>query len=141
MLRYPVVLEPDDNGTTLVSFPDFPEAHTFGRHETDALRRAVDALETVIMAYMEKQRDIPAPSAVRRRHSITLPALSEAKVALYQEMRKSRIRRADLARRLGWQTIEVDHLLDLNHPSRLDQIEAALRALNKRLSIQIHDAA
>src|SRR5262245_43037678 len=27
---YPVVLEKDDNETILVSFPDFPEVHTFG---------------------------------------------------------------------------------------------------------------
>ena len=30
MLAYPVVLEPDDNGTLLVTFPDVPEAVTFG---------------------------------------------------------------------------------------------------------------
>lgn len=30
MLRYPARLERDTNGTILVSFPDVPEAHTFG---------------------------------------------------------------------------------------------------------------
>ncbi|MCC2665482.1 MAG: type toxin-antitoxin system HicB family antitoxin [Geminicoccaceae bacterium] len=47
MLAYPVVLEPDDNGTLLVTFPDVPEAVTFGEDEGDALKRAVDALETM----------------------------------------------------------------------------------------------
>lgn len=36
---------------------------------------------------------------------------------------------------------QVDRLLDLNHASRLDQLEAAFVTLNKRLSIQIVEAA
>jgi len=30
MVRYPVRVAEDDNNTILVTFPDFPEAHTFG---------------------------------------------------------------------------------------------------------------
>ncbi len=29
MVKYPVTLKLDTNGTLLVSFPDVPEAHTF----------------------------------------------------------------------------------------------------------------
>ncbi len=141
MLRYPIVLEPDTNGTKLVSFPDFPEAHTFGDDESEALVRAIDALETILMAYIETQRDIPSPSPVRGRRCVTLPALTEAKLALYKAMRAAGIGKAQLARRLGWHMSQVDRLLDLNHTSRLDQIESALAALKKRLSIEIHDAA
>ena len=36
MVRYPINLEPDDNGTLLVSFPDFPEPT---RSEVIAKRR------------------------------------------------------------------------------------------------------
>jgi antitoxin HicB len=36
MLAYPIVLEPDDNGTLLVTLPDVPEAVTFGEDEADA---------------------------------------------------------------------------------------------------------
>jgi len=50
MLAYPVVLQPDHDGTLLVTFPDVPEAATFGQDEGDALRRAVDALETMLAA-------------------------------------------------------------------------------------------
>jgi antitoxin HicB len=46
MLRYPVILEPDTNDTIQVSFPDAPEAHTFGEDEGEALMHAVDALES-----------------------------------------------------------------------------------------------
>ncbi len=61
-MRYPVKLKRDTNGTILVGFPDFPEAHTFGEDNQDALLRAVDALETVIQAYMADRRPIPSPS-------------------------------------------------------------------------------
>ena len=62
MLKYPVILEPDDNDTILVSFPDFPEAHTYGKTEAEALSRAIEAIETVLIAYMADRRSIPAPS-------------------------------------------------------------------------------
>jgi hypothetical protein len=35
----------------------------------------------------------------------------------------------------------VDRLLDLRHRSRLDQLEAAFRALGKQLHVEIRDAA
>ena len=40
MLRYPVKLTPDDNGTILVTAPDLPEVSTFGEDATNALVRA-----------------------------------------------------------------------------------------------------
>jgi antitoxin HicB len=42
---------------------------------------------------------------------------------------------------LGWHGPQIDRLLDLNHASRLDQIEAALAALGKRLTLDLADAA
>jgi antitoxin HicB len=62
MLRYPIVLEWDDNGTLLVSFPDIPEAHTFGEDEADALARAQDALATALDARIRDHESIPRPS-------------------------------------------------------------------------------
>jgi antitoxin HicB len=142
MLQYPVILERDTNHTILVSFPDVPEAHTFGEDEEEALMQAVDALETALSIYVDDRRDIPKPSPVKRRGKVVvLPALTEAKLALYETMRKSRVGKAELARRLNCHLPQVDRLLDLNHSSRLDQLEAAFRVLGRRLSIEICDAA
>lgn len=142
MLSYRAILERDTNDTILVSFPDFPEAHTFGDDERDALARAADLLEDVLADYIENRRDVPAPSKVRKRdRHVTLPVLTEAKVSLYQEMRASGARKAELARRLGCNMRQVDRLLDIHDASRLDQIEAAFAALNKRMVIEIRDAA
>lgn len=142
VLRYPATLERDSNDTILVSFPDFPEAHTFGDDDNEALARAADLLEDVLADYIENRRDIPPPSKARKQdRTIDLPILTEAKVRLYREMRAFGIRKAELARRLGCHMRQVDRLLDLRHASRLDQIEAAFGALRKRIVIEIRDAA
>lgn len=141
MLRYPVKLQRDTNGTTLVSFPDVPEAHTFGEDREEALARAEDALETALIGYMEDRLPIPKPSPSKRGPFIVVPALAEAKLALYSAMRAGRISKSELARRLNCHLPQVDRLLDLRHGSRLDQLEAAFRVLGKQLSVQILDAA
>ncbi len=138
-MDYPMLLERDDNKTILVSFPDFPEAHTYGDTEAEALARAEDALATVVDAYMKDRRDIPLPSATIAKHRVTMPALMEAKIALYESMRRAHVTKAELARRLKWHPPQVDRLLAMRHGSRLDQIERALQVLGKRLVVGVED--
>ena len=141
MLAYPVVLELDDNGTVLVTFPDVPEAVTSGEDEGDALKKAVAALETMLAARVAAREDVPLPSAARGQPCAILPALTTAKVLLYRAMRESGVSEAELAQRLGWHHPQIERLLDLDHRSRLDQNETALAALGKRLDIRMSDAA
>jgi antitoxin HicB len=136
---YPVTLEHDDNKTILVSFPDFPEAHTFGTDESDALAHARDALASAIDAYIKDKRDIPLAAALVTKHRITVPALIEAKVRLYETMRTSKIGKAELGRRLGWHLPQVDRLLAMSHGSKLEQLESAFGALGKRLVVVVED--
>src|SRR5688572_23131180 len=125
-LTYPVVLRPDDNDTFLVSFPDFPEAHTFGETKEEALERAQDALATAIDAYIADRRAIPSPSPIRnKRLTVTLPLLMATKVALYSAMRETGVGKAELARRLDVHLPQVDRLLDVRHSSQLGQLESA----------------
>jgi antitoxin HicB len=142
MLRYFAKLGRDDNGTVLVTFPDFPEAHTFGANEADALKRAADALATAIQGRITDRRALPAPSKPRRGyHPIRLPALIHAKLELYRAMLETSMRKAELARRLNVHAPQIDRLLDLDHDSRLDQIEKAARALGRELHIEMKKAA
>jgi antitoxin HicB len=141
MLAYPLVLEPDDNGTLLVTFPDVPEAVTFGEDEADARKRAVDALETMLAARIADEQDVPLPSPAGQRPCAVLSGLVTAKVLLYRAMREAGVGSEELARRLGWRSAQVERLLDLGHASRLDQIETALAALGKRLDVRMSDAA
>ena len=101
MLRYHVKLSRDTNDTVLVEVPDVPGALTFGQDREEALLRAPDAIETVLIGYMSDRRDIPKPRAGAKGPFATLPALTEAKLALYTAMRTAKVSKAELARRLN----------------------------------------
>ena len=138
MLAYPIRFRPDED-TVLVTAPDFPELTSFGVDEPDALLHAVDALEEAIAARMAARQDIPPPS--RGRRHVTLTTQTSLKVLLYQEMRRRGISKAQLARRLSWHPPQVDRLLNLNHASRLDQVDAAFAALGARIKVAVTEAA
>lgn len=138
-MDYPVTLARDDNDTILVSFDDFPEAHTFGATEAEALSHAQDALATAIDAYIKDRRDIPLPSARVSRHRVTMPARVETKIRLYESMRKAKISKSELARRMDVHLPQIDRLLTVTHASRFDQIESAFAAMGKRLVVGVED--
>jgi antitoxin HicB len=69
-----------------------------------------------------------------------VPLLVGLQVDLYRALRESGLTRAELARRLGWNRNSVDRLFDVNHASRLEQIEAALGALGYRIDARLTPA-
>ncbi len=138
-MEYPITLTRDTNGTVLVSFVDFPEAHTFGDDIADALRQAPDALATVIDAYIKDRRDLPLPAAGIAKYRVTVPALIEAKMRLYETMRASKVGKSELAKRLKWHLPQVDRLLAMRHGSKLEQLESAFQAMGKRLVFGLED--
>ncbi|MBF0178370.1 MAG: type II toxin-antitoxin system HicB family antitoxin [Magnetococcales bacterium] len=140
MWDYPVELTNDD-GTVLVSFPDVPEAHTFGEDNAEALLRARDALETALEFYIDDRKPLPKPSPADGRPTVRPEALTCAKLAVYQAMQETGVRKAELAQRLHWHLPQVDRILNLRHASRLDQVEMALEALGKRIVLSVQDAA
>ena len=143
MLLYPATIRPDGDGF-VVLFPDIPYAHTNGNSRADALANAPDALHAAISMLVEKNMDIPNPSKPRGKSTplIGLPsAIVDAKAELYRALRSAGVRKAELARRMGIHKQQVERLLDLDHGSRIEQLEAAFAALNMRLTIDIQHAA
>ena len=132
MLAYPITLEEDD-GAVLATSPDFPELTTFGDDREEAVTRAAEALEEAIAARIHNRRNIPPPSG-GAAYAI-LPTLTSVKVMLYQSMRDQGITKAELARRLGWHLPQVDRVLDVQHRSWLDQMDAALGAIGRQLHV------
>ena len=132
MLAYPIALE-DDDGSVLATSPDFPELTTFGDDREEAVARAAHALEEAIAARIHDRRDVPSPS--QGENYAVLPTLTSVKVMLYQEMREQGVGKAELARRLGWHMPQVDRVLDVQHRSRLDMMDAALGAIGRRLHV------
>ncbi len=52
--------------------------------------------------------------------AITFSALESAKLGQYQAMTEQGVRKAELARRLGWHVPQVDRRFELPHASKLD---------------------
>ena len=137
MFDYPVTLTPDE-GTVLVTFVDIPEAITFGADEDEALLNAMDALETGLSFYLDARKPLPAASKAKRGQKTVRPtALECAKLGVYQAMTEQGMKKAELARRLGWHMPQVDRLFDLRHASKMDQIEAAAGVLGKRVLVEV----
>ena len=137
MFNYPVTLTPDD-GTILVTFADVPEAITFGADEQEALMQAVDALESDLSFYVDARQSLPLPSKAKRGQKTVSPsALECAKLGVDQAMMAQVIRKAELARRLGWHMPQVDRLFDLRHASKFEQIQTAAAVLGKRLVLRV----
>ena len=143
MLEFRALFEPADEGGFVITFPDFCWGVTQGDDEEEGQQIAVDALAMIVNDYIERGERIPTPLNVRGRkyRAIRLPAIQEAKTLLYQAFTDSGLRKAELARRLGIAKTNVDRLFDLHHHTRLDQLEAAFRALGKELTINVRDAA
>lgn len=133
MHGYPVKLRKDGE-FILVTFPDIPEAITYGKNRAEALEMAKEALEVSMDFYFEDQRPVPMPSQPKRGQAIVeLPLSVMAKVLLLNEMLRQKVRPIELARRIGTTKQEVNRLTDLKHATKIDRIDVALRALGKKL--------
>ncbi len=142
MFAYPARFTPEPEGGFTVTFRDVPEAITWDETRDKAARMAVDALETALSDYVDGRHPLPSPSVPEDGEvAISLSPLGTAKVGLYRAMQTQGVGKAELARRLQCHLPQVDRLLDLTHRSKLEQLELALAAVGKRLTVDVADAA
>lgn len=138
MLKYPVTLAPDTNGSVLASVPDLPWVNSVGESEGDALRNVIDAIRSALEIYFSERMQVPLPTPpMPGQRTVSLPTLESAKLLLWNEMLSQNLKEADLAQRLNVQAAEITLLFDLNHASRLDFVEQAARALGKSLELAL----
>ena len=130
MYDYPVTLTPLDNGDVMASFPDVPEAMTYGENKAFALEWAQDALHVALAGYMDDHMDIPVPSAPAPGQPTVSPSPMVAlKLALYQAMRDQGVSQLRLAGLLHCDARQVRRLLDLDHQSTVNQLMDAAEVL------------
>jgi hypothetical protein len=86
---------------------------------------------------MADGREVPEPKG-KRSVLVTLPMQTSLKVELYRLLTRENVTRAELMRRLNWKRESVDRLFRLNHATRLEQFDAAFRALGHRVGISVH---
>lgn len=141
-MRYawPYNLTPQPEGGFTVTFPDIPEAITQGDTEAEAAVMAEDALVTALSFYADGGEVLPQPSPAHGRPLAYVPPLVAAKLALHDAMAVADVSNVALARLLGTDEKAVRRLRDPLHKSGIDQVDAALRALGKRIGVTVEAA-
>ena len=133
---YPYEID-TENGTRIVSFPDVPGALTQVDHGDDFNALVSDCLLAALGGYAALRQRPPRPSPARGRPVVALDVLMAAKLALLSAMIDAGISNVELARDLGVSEKAVRRLLDPDHHSRIDGIEAALACLGQRLELAV----
>jgi antitoxin HicB len=137
-MRYPLRLIPDTGGGFVVEYPDFPFVHSVGDTEEEALREAVDGIESGIAFFFDEHRPVPMPSEPGSgEKTVTLSAVVAAKVLLHNEMLAQGVKKAELARRLDLAPPNVERIFRVRHKTRFETLEAALACLGKKLDVSI----
>jgi antitoxin HicB len=139
---YPATFQPDRKGRPVVSFPDFPHAHTDGKDQIEAMEEAMDCLGSVIAQRIADREGVPTPSRLKRgQRLVPVPFWIAGKLAVYLAMRQKRVSQSELARRLGVRETVVRRMLDPDHDTRSEKLQTALEALGKRMVVGVENAA
>jgi antitoxin HicB len=133
---YPYETKRDGN-SIVVLFPDVPGASTQVDPGEEFQAMVQDCLVAALGGYVILRRAPPRPSAVRDRPAVTLDILTSAKLALAMVMSDENVNNVELAKRLGVNEKVVRRLLDLDHISRIDRLEAALRHFEIELLLSV----
>lgn len=140
MYQYPLELHEESTGVWL-SCPDIPEMNASGDNLDEALSEALDGMESALSLYVDQRRKIPQASAPRTGDKVLrLPALTVAKIMLWNALLDEGVARAELAKRLGCSRQVVDRLVDFLHTSKIEQVERALAVLGLHLSVSVQAA-
>lgn len=141
-MAYPVTFKAYANGHVGAFFTDVPEAITVGDTQAQALDRAQDALAVALSGYLDDGRMLPVPGKVKRGQRLVLvPPRAAIKLAIHTAMRNQSMTQAQLGEKLGIDGRQVRRILDLDHESKLSQLEAALAALGLMASVAITSVA
>jgi len=142
VFAYPATFARDSADRTLVKFPGLPGAATDGADSMEAMEEAIDCLGSYLAARMARREEIPTPSSPKTgQRMVPVPLWLAPKLALYLAVRAKKISNSELARRLGVRETVVRRMLDPDHETKAEKIQAALSALGKRLAVEVQDAA
>jgi len=139
MYNYAIRFEREGTAPGVAVFcRDLPELNSYGDDQVHAVGEALDAIESTLSLYVDQRRTIPEATPKQEGEvEIHLPAVTVAKIALWNEMMKRGMRKADLCRLLKVSQTQGDRLLDFLHTSKMEQLEVALDRLGLHLSVKI----
>jgi antitoxin HicB len=139
---YPAKFTTGRDGRTLVEFADLPRVSTDGNGDRETMEEAIDALGSDLSIRLSRREEIPAPTPAKRgQRLVPVPLWLAPKLALYLAMRDGKVNNSELARRLGVHERVIRRMLDPEHATQAVKIQAALAALGKQMTVEVHDAA
>ncbi len=138
---YPCIFEPEDDesykGWYNVSFPGIPGALTCGRDWKTAMIMAEDCLVVSLASYVDRQEELPTPSAwTKGQELFTVQPLIAAQLDLYNAMREQCISIPELAHRLDVPETDVKRLLSLDYKSSINEVVEALEMLGCKPDVE-----
>ena len=137
LMKYPAIFKKTKKGY-VVKFRNIPEAITQGETLAEAIEMAEDALITALSFYFEDRRKIPAPSPPKASERlISLPLSVSIKVELLNLIIDKEVSNSALAKLMGVWPQQVARIVDLNHITKIDTLEAAFNALGRELVISL----
>src|SRR5882724_2154652 len=142
VFTYPARFTAGSDGRILVEFVDLPRVATDGKNDREAMEEAMDALGSDLSIRLSRREEIPAPSAAKRgQRLVPVPLWLAPKLALYLAMRDQQVSNSELARRLGVHERVVRRMLNPQHATKAEKIQAALAVLGKHMTLEVRDAA
>ena len=139
---YPATFKAGRDGRVLVEFVDLPRVATDGKDDREAFEEAMDALGSDLSIRLSRREEIPAASAAKCNHRLVpVPLWLAPKLALYLAMRDQQVNNSELARRLGVHERVIRRMLNPQHATKAEKIQAALAALGKQMTLEVRDAA
>jgi len=139
--NYPATFRKDKDGRILVEFPDFLLSATDGATLPEAIEEAIDCLGSTIAFVMADKKPVPLPSKPKRgQRLVPVPLWIAPKLALYWRVAELGINNSELARRLGVRETVVRRMLDPNHGTKSQKLQAALQVLGQRVVVVVEAA-
>ena len=135
-IAYPIELSNKRARPAHVRLADFADAFAEcprGEEREAAAALLVDVLEQ----HIKDRTPIPKPSRGPIAELVGPPLLVAAKACLYEAMRERELSNVAFAKQLGTVEGTVRRLIDVRHRSHIDQVEAALAVLGKRLILMV----
>lgn len=140
--KYPAKFTAGRDGRVMVEFVDLVHVATDGKDSREAMEEAMDALGSDLSIRLSRREEIPTPSSPKRgQRMVPVPLWLAPKLALYLAMRDQGVSNSALARRLGLHERVIRRMLDPEHATKAEKIQAALAALGKQMTVEVRDAA
>jgi predicted RNase H-like HicB family nuclease len=131
----------EEGGETVIGFcRDFPDLEVFGHSRKEVMNNAQDAISAE-MTEMAHNRQIITPASAPKEgeEEVVLPAITVAKITLWNAMIKRRMLKSDLCKLLNVAPVVVDRLTDFSYPSKIHSLEEALSALDSGIRVIAQD--